>query len=465
MNANVARRTTLTVRTAPCSPSVPSAAACAAAVALGFVLDDLPARPALSFDCATGPGGLTLITGPSGSGKSRALHALRDRAATAGIRVVTPSPRLPPNRACIDLLGHDVGESMRRLAYVGLADHRVFVRRPRELSDGERARLSLALALRRAESACTPPRPALLMLDEPTARLDEPTSRSVLNTLARAVRRAGRFACVIACHDAAFAAEIKPEKHVALSLDGLAIDACAQGCRRERSLLGRIEIAIGEEADYRRLAHWHYRPGLPAMACRTRVARDRRTGERVGALVVTMPAINSAWRRWAWGDDYRTGDRARDVRRLNREVRRIARVVVDPRYRGIGLARRLVECELADPLTPRTEAIAAMGAFSPFFERAGMTAYPAPIGERSSRLLDVIAHAGVESWRLAQPRAAWARAIEALPRGFLDGELERWRRSSNAPKGLRRSTDPLEAFAAACRSIASEPMGYAHTAA
>ena len=60
---------------------------------------------------------------------------------------------------------------------------------------------------------------------------------------------------------------------------------------------------------------------------------------------------------------------------LNGEMRCISRVVIEPRFRGIGLGRYLVAETLARAGVELVEAMAAMGQVNPFFERAGMRRY------------------------------------------------------------------------------------------
>ena len=229
----------------------------------------------------------------------------------------------------------------------------------------------------------------------------------------------------------------------------------------------RLSIAEGDWRDFRALARYHYLAGPPAVPVLTLRARAR--GELAGVLVVAMPTLNGVWRELAWPGRYATGDKRRDVASLNREVRTIARVIVDPRFRGLGVARRLVRTYLDDPLTPATEAVAAMGRISPFFERAGMTAYELPVDDRDARLGDALVAVGVEAWRLLEggttaPRALIERAARrtirrgaAVPSALLVRELERW------AKGRRVSGDRDELLVRAGLRLLARPVAYAHS--
>lgn len=195
-----------------------------------------------------------------------------------------------------------------------------------------------------------------------------------------------------------------------------------------------IVIEPGTMRDYDALAVFHYRASPPATVARgprgapvVLRARDAESGSLAGVLVVSMPTLNGSWRDLAWPGRYSSGDKRRDAARINAELRCISRVVVDPRWRGLGVARGLVRAYLDTPLTPATEALAAMGAVCPFFERAGMTPYTLPPAPHDARFLDALWECGVEPWSLLDPALA-RRTLERRP--WLERELRAWARGS-----------------------------------
>jgi hypothetical protein len=193
----------------------------------------------------------------------------------------------------------------------------------------------------------------------------------------------------------------------------------------------RIEVRAGTRGDAERLARWHYRAEPPATL--VGVLRAEVAGETAGVLCVSMPVLNGSWRAAAWGDRYASGDRASRARRLNAEVRCLSRVIVEPRHRGLGVATALVRAYLASPLTARTEAVAVMGWYSGFFERAGMRAVEVPMSARDRALRAALRGAGVAVWRLAEV-AHVARL--ARRRRSLGAALRRWGRASRATSGV-----------------------------
>ncbi len=163
-----------------------------------------------------------------------------------------------------------------------------------------------------------------------------------------------------------------------------------------------VRVVAGRFSDYGALARFHYIAGRPATCVGVLKAEDERDGATAGVLVVSMPTLNGRWRRALWGERFWSGDKRRDAASVNGSLRTISRVVVDPRYRGMGIATRLVRAYLARPLTGATEAVAAMGWVCPFFECAGMRAVKLEATARDVVLARALREAGVRAWELME---------------------------------------------------------------
>jgi len=210
-----------------------------------------------------------------------------------------------------------------------------------------------------------------------------------------------------------------------------------------------FRIEPGSIDDYRALARFHYRshfPGAvtgiiravidePSLVSRfMKSATASLDPQVIGVLVIALPSPACRLRDLATSNRYRNLGPRDGTALLNREVRCISRVIVDPRFRGSGVAVSLVRHALHhQPECVRfTEALAAMGRVSPFFERAGMRRYERPLREDESRLIDALGCVNLDPPQLASVAHA-IETIEAQPRhrqAFIEVELRRWRRAS-----------------------------------
>ncbi|MBY0111196.1 MAG: hypothetical protein K2Y21_00135 [Phycisphaerales bacterium] len=203
----------------------------------------------------------------------------------------------------------------------------------------------------------------------------------------------------------------------------------------------------------------HYASVRPARLCTVLGAFADREPRPVGALIVAFPALNARWREAAWPGEYRgDGDREsrrRIARRVNRDLRVIARVVVDPRFRGNGVGVSLVRAYLRSPRTRRTEAVASMGEHCPIFEHAGMRRVATHLIardrtlERTLRRMRIRPDVLVDEWLLER---AVRRKPELVPL------LAAWARASRGTRAVLDRPDWLPEIAAqAARAILAPP--------
>lgn len=404
------------------------------------------------------PGTINHITGPSGAGKTTLLRGLAEQLQSNGCRVIDAQRIRLPDEACVDCFPGDLHDGLQLLANAGLAEAGCFVRNARQLSDGERFRLRLALAMRRANAL--DPTPAVIIIDEFAATLDRPTAHNVAQLLRRHIGASPNTAAITVTSHDDLDPSLRPDAWWRLTSNSIE----QQEPRSRASIRKKIVLEEGTLSDYLAMAHWHYRPGVPAAPVKTLVLRHTGLNEVIGALVVVMPTLNAFWRQLAWPGRFTTGDKPADAKRINREIRRLSRTVIDPRFRGQGLACRLVRAYLRDPITPCTEAAAVMGGFNRFNERAGMTAYHRPPSARQARLHDALRHVGIQPHDLATPAATWSAITETAANArFIERELRSWAGASRSTAN-HASDDIQSLWRRACRSVAGVPIGYAHTA-
>jgi ABC-type ATPase with predicted acetyltransferase domain len=147
------------------------------------------------------PGDVVLFVGPSGSGKSSLLRAAGEQlnAIDAG---ALDLPELP----LIDALPGELTDRLDRLAACGMAEARLLLRTPTELSDGQRYRFRLAFALGKAmcsAHAIAPLRsgPSFILADEFCAVLDRTLAQVLAFNVRKLATRTGVGFLLATTHD------------------------------------------------------------------------------------------------------------------------------------------------------------------------------------------------------------------------------------------------------------------------
>ena len=112
-----------------------------------------------------------------------------------------------------------------------------------------------------------------------------------------------------------------------------------------------------------------------------------------------------------------------DVGELNRDWCRIDRVIVHPKYRGIGLGSRLIRETLPMQGRGNVELTAVMALYSPFAERAGMRLVKKTEPNASAvRAIDALRGLGIDPGRIAS-RAYSLSAMESVGLDAVRGAL------------------------------------------
>lgn len=137
-------------------------------------------------------GDIVYVTGQSGSGKSTVLRELCKQMAEAGLKVADIDQVELRDEPLIDQIGKTTADALNFLSIAGLNDAYLFIRRPQELSDGQRYRFRLAKII---ESGA-----AVWSADEFLAVLDRTTAKVIAFNLQKVARKMGATLIVATTH-------------------------------------------------------------------------------------------------------------------------------------------------------------------------------------------------------------------------------------------------------------------------
>jgi hypothetical protein len=202
-----------------------------------------------------------------------------------------------------------------------------------------------------------------------------------------------------------------------------------RGC----SVVKNLRTVQGDFEDYKKLARLHYRDSRPGAYTAIFVIKPVKTlsTEPVGVIVYTMPSAGAELRNVAT-DNFFTGfDRKTRLALINKNIRCISRVIIEPRFRGLGLASRLVRETMPEMDVPIVEAMAVMGMVNPFFEKAGMKAFTGKMPTRCIQLVEAFSAVGIEEEELIDAESV-QRKIEQLGQRegkFIESEIGRFLQS------------------------------------
>jgi GNAT superfamily N-acetyltransferase len=216
------------------------------------------------------------------------------------------------------------------------------------------------------------------------------------------------------------------------------------------SIHRELEIVPGDMSDYGPLAVHHYRDSRPAVVKAVHVIRPKRSlgsfGRRpAGVIVYTMPNPRIELRTIATAGVFSGLDRQTELEMLNRHVRCIARVIVEPRFRGIGLAVRLVRETMPLLDVPIIEALGVMPRVNPFLERAGLRSFGPRVPVEHVELLEALSAVGIEEGDLIDPQTVHQRLDRlARPAGdFIEARMQQFLKSHGSrrtmPDGIERT--------------------------
>ncbi len=169
-------------------------------------------------------GQVMLIAGASGSGKSSLLRRIVAHEELAGRRTIDLAGLVLPDAPAVDCLPDlPLEQALALLGRMGLGEAWTYLRTPAELSDGQRWRLRLAVAVHEFERE--PTRPATLICDEFAALLDRVTAAIVSRAIRKVIDTHPNLAAVVATSHDDVAIPLKPDRIVRCDFGVFSTDA------------------------------------------------------------------------------------------------------------------------------------------------------------------------------------------------------------------------------------------------
>lgn len=299
------------------------------------------------------PADVVLFLGPSGSGKSSLLRSVGTSLNAVDAQSL-PLPAVP----LVDALPGDFQDRLELLSACGMAEARLMLRTPAELSDGQRARFRLALALAG--------KPTWIMVDEFAALLDRTLAKVLAFNIRKLAFRSGIGFLLATTHDDVVE-DLNPNLTVYCHGEGNVEIERRDVKKKKISFSPYLWLSEGTIADWPYFARWHYRSHRLGFVKRVVLLWH---GEvPIGICVFSTPAASLALRSRYFGLKYPRSETAMSA--LNRQLWVLSRVVLHPTYRGAGIASAFVRRACETCPVAWIETLSAMGQINPFFERAG----------------------------------------------------------------------------------------------
>ena len=313
------------------------------------------------FSLAFRRGDLIYITGDSGGGKTLLLKAFKEFFGDEAIEL--SDLEINPYETLVEGVGGDVKEAIEILSLCGLNDAFLFLRKYEELSDGQKYRYKLAKLVDNKERN-------VWIIDEFCATLDRVMARVIAYLIQKVARKLGRTVVVATTHHDVmedFQPDIIVEKGFERDVEVLRNDFAPRIC----SIYRKICTEKASVEDYGKLSRFHYRSkGVAGIKDCYKLLFD---DHLIGVIVYSSSYLNLKPRNMVFGERYvySPGD-LHKARLINKEIARITRVIIHPKFRGIGLGAFLVRETMPRVDARVIEVVAVMAKYNPFFEKAGM---------------------------------------------------------------------------------------------
>jgi len=308
-------------------------------------------------------GDLIFVTGDSGGGKTLLLKAFKKFFGNEAIEL--GDLEIDPDETLVEGVGRDVKEAIEILSLCGLNDAFLVLRKYKELSEGQKYRYKLAKLMDDRERN-------VWVIDEFCATLDR-VMACILAYLVQKVARKHDKTVIVGTTHRDLIEDFQPDILIEKGFERDVKTSKHDFSRKRCSIYENIRIEKASFEDYDRLGRFHYRTrGSKSLSMKDSY-KLLLNNELIGVIVYSPSYLNLKARNMVFGERYiyTPGD-LHKAKLINEEIARISRVVIHPKFRGIGLGSFLVRETMPKVKVKVIEVLAVMAKYNPFFEKAGM---------------------------------------------------------------------------------------------
>lgn len=313
-----------------------------------------------NFNIGINDNDVVYITGDSGSGKSVLLKELKKLFGSKKIASLE-DVKIKDDEILVENVGTDTKSALKILSFVGLNDAFLFLRKYKELSDGQKYRYRLAKLINDTSSE-------IWFADEFCATLDRITAKIVSYNFQRMSRKFGKILIVATTHR-----DLIDDLNPNVLVDNSFGEECnikyIDEPKEERSSIHEeVEISRGTIEDYKKLADFHYRD---SNVCFVKdIFKMTYKNKLIGIIVYTSAKPELHNRNVVFEKRY-----SKNFELINKEISSIARIVIHPKFRTLGLGHKIVRDTLPLSKAKVVEALSVMAKYNPILSKAGLSKY------------------------------------------------------------------------------------------
>jgi len=303
---------------------------------------------------------IVYVTGDSGSGKSWILKNVFNKFENS---ISIDDIQIDDNEVLIEGVGKDLNDALKKLNLAGLGDAFLYLRKYSQLSDGQKYRYAVAKFLDTDKD--------IWILDEFCAKLDRTTAKIVAYNLQKIARRLNKCVICATTHEDLFDA-LKPSLIIKKGFESdVNVERRSINKYSEKidEIYKNVKIELGDKADYEKLKKFHYRQSN--LGAIKNIYKMTFNNEVIGVTVITYPHLALKGRNIYTNKKYSKMTKA-ICTEINKKFECIARIILHPKYRGLGLAYHFLKKYFELSNSKYIETVAVMANYTPFFERAGM---------------------------------------------------------------------------------------------